>query len=230
MRLFLTRHGQVCPQNQEHLAFDTSKDDPPLTALGQLQATLLGQEMQRRGFSGRIISSPFTRALMTASCVAQACQLPISIDLRFREIAHLQDGLKGFRGKTLDQMKAEHARIQQDTLPYPWWTEPHETFPEVVARIRPLLDEIIARDEDCLLVGHGATTVAANNILLNLGLMEEEAVYQARNMNCSLSEYLIQDGKIWPLQLYSTGHIPHDLVTSNFRHAFERAEGLCPNI
>ena len=49
-------------------------------------------------------------------------------------------------------------------LPYPWRDE-EESLLQVCDRAH-LSDEIIERNEDCLLVGHGASVYAANHVLL----------------------------------------------------------------
>ena len=228
MRLFITRHGQVLPAGQEQTAFDTSKDDPLLTTLGQRQAALMGEELKRCDFNGRIIASPFSRTLMTASLAARACNLSFSVDERFREIVQREEGLQGFQGKTLEEMKALFPEIHQATLPYPWWTVSKNTMEEVIARVRPLVEECIALGADCLLVGHGASVNAAIRILLNGKPAQEMGdIYRGDNMNCSLSEFEIENGIIRPLRLYDTDHLPPDMITSNQRPVEERNGKKC---
>jgi len=228
MRLFIARHGQVLPAGQENSAFATSPDDPLLTDLGLQQAELLGEEMRRLQFTGRIISSPFSRTVMTAAQVAKVCGLSISLDPRFREIVQQEEGLEGFEGKTLSQLKAMFPEIRQSSLPYPWWTVPKNTMEEVIARVRPLIEECIEKNEDCLLVGHGASTHAAATILLGgKNAREMGDICRGDNLNCSLTEFSIENGVILPVRIYDTTHLLSHMLTSNQRPVEERNGKIC---
>lgn len=228
MKLFIARHGQVLPSSQTDSAFDTSPDDPFLTALGQEQADRLGEALCRYGFQGKIIASPFSRTLMTAAHVARACHLPIFIDPRFREIVQREEGLKGFQGKNLEEMKALFPEIEQESLPYPWWTVPKQTTEEVIARVQPLIEECIEKNEDCLLVGHGASTGSAVLILLGgKSAREMGDIYRGDNLNCSLSEFSIENGAIHPVRIHDAAHLPPHMFTSNQRPVEERDGKIC---
>lgn len=226
MKLFIVRHGQTCPKEYVGGDWDLPKADPPITELGHRQAALTGEEMKRVGFNGRIISSPFTRTLTTASYIAEACGLPIHLDARFREIVKTEESIKDFVGKPLSQLREEFPALAEDAqLEAKWWNEAAETSEDVRRRVEPLVEDVIARGEDCILVGHGASTGAANSILMDMAHMRcVPEVFSALGGNCSLSEYHIDGDRVRPIRLYSISHMPLDMVTSNYRFALERVE------
>lgn len=226
MRLFIVRHGQTCPREYVGGDWDLPRADPPITELGHRQAVLTGEEMKRVNFAGRIISSPFTRTLTTAACIARSCGLPVHLDARFREIVKTRESMEGFAGKPLTQLREEFPCLARDAQLEPkWWREEAETYEDVCRRVEPLIRDVILRGEDCVLVGHGASTVAANSILMERARMRcVPEVFSAQGVNCSLSEYHIEGGKVRPIRMYSVSHIPLDMVTSNYRYALERME------
>ena len=62
MKIYLTRHGQVATkQFVGNVQYPVG--DMPLTPLGREQAAYLGAYMKHLGFTGRIYSSPYRRAL-----------------------------------------------------------------------------------------------------------------------------------------------------------------------
>jgi broad specificity phosphatase PhoE len=83
--VFLVRHGE--PDGTQIDAegwWGAVRDLAPLTAKGVEQAKAVGRELRRVG-ARRIVSSPMTRALQTASLIAAETQLPLTaveFDLR----------------------------------------------------------------------------------------------------------------------------------------------------
>lgn len=66
-KLYFVRHGQ----SQDNSTFTWSRDDTPLTALGEEQARAAGQDMLDKGIRADvIITSPFLRAMQTARIIA----------------------------------------------------------------------------------------------------------------------------------------------------------------
>lgn len=83
--MLLVRHAQ----SEWNLHFGRSRidpgiPDPDLTAEGVRQAGVVAEELRRHRVV-RLIASPYRRALQTASIVAEALALPISIDPIVRE-------------------------------------------------------------------------------------------------------------------------------------------------
>jgi len=85
--MLLVRHGQ----SEFNAAFtltrvDPGIPDPELTAIGRDQAAAAAGRLRAHGVR-RLIVSPYTRTLQTATIIADALGLPISIDARVRERA-----------------------------------------------------------------------------------------------------------------------------------------------
>lgn len=211
MRILIARHGQVLPEEYT----DLPAYDYPITELGKRQARYLAKEVEKRNFKGKLISSPFTRALMTAQPLSWMIGCKIEVDARIREITFPH--MTAFKGRTIEQMKEMFPQIaQQETLPYPWWTSKPETLEEVKNRVRLLVEECLLKGEDVMLVGHGATTFAAVQILMEKSGKELSGFWQMpEGGNCSLSEFRVVNGVVHPLSVFSVSHLPLEMVTSN---------------
>ena len=77
--MFLIRHGQ----SEFNVAFAQTRTDPGivdpgLTELGRIQALAAASLLSERGLV-RLIASPYTRALQTASIIAEVLELPIEV-------------------------------------------------------------------------------------------------------------------------------------------------------
>lgn len=83
--VFLVRHGEPgSPQIDAEGWRGPARDWAPLTAKGIEQAKIVGRNLRDAG-ADRIVSSPLTRALQTASLIAAETHLPLAaveIDLR----------------------------------------------------------------------------------------------------------------------------------------------------
>ena len=78
--MFFMRHGQsVFNVVHDRTGRDPQTPDAELSALGITQAQRAAAQLAARKIS-RIISSPYTRALQTASFAAEVLRLPIEID------------------------------------------------------------------------------------------------------------------------------------------------------
>lgn len=216
MRLFIARHGQVVTKDNNG-SVQFPKHDPHLSAIGVRQSRYLAKELIRSGFKGRIISSPFTRALMTAQPIAQAVGRPIEPEADFREVVGAPSWIEGFQGKTADEMRALIPEIAEDAcLPDPWWKTDVETMDEVKARVRPLIDRLIEEGEDVLLVGHGASTCAAIEIMMEkCGYAFDSFMPAPVSANCALSEFRFAHGKFRPVRVQSIAHMPLTMVSAN---------------
>ena len=162
MHIFITRHGQISfdELRKNNIAF--SENDPPISSLGKEQAKRLAEEMQRLGFKGKIYASPFLRTIMTADSVSQLLDIPIHTCSELREIVSNEESMQEFKGLSLDELKRLFPKIAEDAeLPYPWWKTEVEDLEAVKMRVRTLLEGLIEKQEDVLLIGHGASAVAA---------------------------------------------------------------------
>lgn len=145
-QLVLLRHGQTdynaLGRMQGHL-------DSHLTADGLAQAGTVAPEVARLK-PARVISSDLRRAADTAAVVAEACGVPVEIDVRLRET-----NLGEWQGRTVADIEATWpgaiAAWRQD----PSWAPPGgESRIEVVRRSTPVVDEV----DDALADGSESST------------------------------------------------------------------------
>ena len=168
MIVYITRHGQPLQLPADVADPEFPRHDPPLTPLGEAQATALGRRLRALGFRGRIYTSPYRRTVLTAERIAAELDTVHYPEVAIREIVKRAENMVGFRGLTLDALRAEFGRVAPDaTLPHPWWTPHAEDDAAVLARVAPFLERLLERREgDVLLVGHGASVGAATRFFL----------------------------------------------------------------
>ena len=225
MKIYITRHGQVSPRETILQNPDLPKKDPPLTELGIKQARLLGMRLRNEGFAGKIYSSPYRRALMTAQVIAGETGSRIYASHAIREIDKVSGTLIDFKGLAMEEILKQFPAAVPVELPYPWWRDEEESLLQVCDRAAPFIDEIIERNEDCLLVGHGASVYAANHVLLKYaGLRINDDIFKPAPFNCSLSEYHINGNEIKIVRYYDYSHIPLFMLSSNAAMALERSQ------
>jgi 2,3-bisphosphoglycerate-dependent phosphoglycerate mutase/probable phosphoglycerate mutase len=165
-RLVLLRHGQtdynVTGRMQGHL-------DSVLTPVGHEQAAAAAPVLAALA-PERLVSSDLQRAADTAEIVGAACGLPVKFDARLRE-THLGD----WQGRTVAEIDREYPGAIATWRSDATWAPPGgESRVEVVARARPVVDELDTefadsgdRSETVLLVAHGGLIAG-----LVTGLME----------------------------------------------------------
>ncbi|MEJ8279304.1 histidine phosphatase family protein [Pseudonocardia spirodelae] len=152
-RLTLLRHGQTeynaTGRMQGHL-------DTRLTDAGMAQAAAAAPLLAGCRFD-RIVTSDLTRAHDTATTVAAATGLPLSVDKRLRE-THLGD----WQGRTVADIEAEDPGAIAAWRSDPRFTPPGgESRVDVVARSMPVVTELDTEFTDdpdersVLLVAHG---------------------------------------------------------------------------
>ncbi|MBC3193238.1 histidine phosphatase family protein [Pseudonocardia sp. C8] len=152
-RVTLLRHGQTefnaGHRMQGHL-------DTMLTDEGRAQAAAAAPLLAGARFD-RIITSDLTRAYDTASAVAEATGLPLSVDKRLRE-THLGS----WQGRTVAEIEVEQPGAIAAWRSDPRWTPPGgESRVDVVKRALPVVEELDAEYADdpeyrsVLLVAHG---------------------------------------------------------------------------
>lgn len=94
---------------------------------------------------------------------------------------------------------------------------------DVTARVAPLIDGLLARGENAMLIGHGASTTAAVRYLLGKSGFEFGSYFSMpRCANCSLSEFRLVNGKLRPVRIFSAGHIPLTMLSASAMMALER--------
>ena len=115
--MILLRHGQSEFNAVYSLTrVDPGIADPRLTAEGCQQAKLAAATLGAAGVR-RLISSPYTRALETASLVAEALQIEVSVEPLVRERAAFACDI----GAPPAELKRRFPRFDFDHLEDPWW-------------------------------------------------------------------------------------------------------------
>jgi broad specificity phosphatase PhoE len=166
-RLILLRHGQtdynVDGRMQGHI-------DSCLTDAGHEQAAEAAPVLASLA-PDRLVSSDLRRAVDTAEVVGAACGLPVKFDPRLRE-THL--GLR--QGHTVAEIERDYPGAIATWRSDPGWAPPEgESRIDVVARSRPVVDELDAEfadsdgvSETVLLVAHGGLIAGLVTGLLEL--------------------------------------------------------------
>jgi broad specificity phosphatase PhoE len=164
LRLFLLRHGQTALSRAN--MFCGRRLNPPLTAEGLAMAQAFGQTYRDMEWRG-IYSSPLTRAVATATPLAEAVGLPIQ---ERAELAELDYGQ--WDGMTADEVarrfQIEYVRWTAD----PAWNPPTggETAVQLAQRMTTAIGEIDATHDDgnVLVVSHKASIRVALCALLGV--------------------------------------------------------------
>ena len=166
-RLILLRHGQtdynVDGRMQGHI-------DSCLTDAGHEQAAEAAPVLASLA-PDRLVSSDLRRAVDTAEVVGAACGLPVKFDSRLRE-THLGR----WQGHTVAEIERDYPGAIATWRSDPGWAPPDgESRIDVVARSRPVVDELDAEfadsegvSETVLLVAHGGLIAGLVTGLLEL--------------------------------------------------------------
>ncbi len=171
MKIYMVRHGQS-EGNLRRLWYGST--DLPLTDLGREQARQAGEKLKNAAFAV-CYASPLIRAWETAQLVMAGRPEPIlsTPDLREQHLGLLED-------KTFDQVAQEDplliGRFNQN------WV--HEKPPEgeaydtgLAPRVARVLDGLLKKGEDCLLVAHNGPLSYAITYLLDLPLKSAPQFY-----------------------------------------------------
>ncbi|HZA33078.1 MAG TPA: histidine phosphatase family protein [Propionibacteriaceae bacterium] len=140
LRLILIRHGETeWARDGRH----TGRTDVPLTELGRLQATVLGDRLRGRTF-GRVLTSPLARASETCRLAGVGEDAEISDDLMEWDYGE-------YEGRRT-------AEIRQEVPGWSIWRDGvpgGESAAEVGARADRVIADALATDEETVLFAHG---------------------------------------------------------------------------
>jgi glucosyl-3-phosphoglycerate phosphatase len=117
--MFLIRHGQ----SEFNVAFAKTRTDPGivdpgLTDLGRTQAIAAASQLSERGLV-RLIVSPYTRALQTASIIAEVLELPIEVQPVLGEHAFFACDI----GSPRSELQKRWPHLALDHVPEIWWPD-----------------------------------------------------------------------------------------------------------
>lgn len=204
MKIYITRHGQVVSKGiNGDVQYPVG--DPYLSELGRQQATCLGKQLKHLGFSGKIYSSPYARALETAECIAEETGSLIVPWAPMREIVKSWTSILEFQGLTIEQIRQKYSHIDPEAeLPWPWWTKQEEFQEDVIARVRAGL-ETLDIQEDIMLVGHGASSHAACSAV--------DMPQGGDGYNCHYTMLNLDDRKDY--KRMDAGHLPYRMRSFN---------------
>jgi broad specificity phosphatase PhoE len=217
MKIMITRHGQpVLGDLAPGLDHQYPPGDPSLTALGREQASCLGKRLRLENFRGPIFSSPYRRTLETAEVIATETGSDIFPEKAIQEF--VPEGGRQFASLGgSDMAKLYPHVIADETFPHPWLFTGPEGEPEVLARVRPFINELLGTEvEEVLLVGHGASVYASIGALVPDAFQESQSQTAKHNWNCALSTIICRKNVPAKLvQTFDISHMPGDIVTSN---------------
>ncbi len=162
MKIYLVRHGQS-EGNVKDLWYGSS--DLPLTQLGRQQARQAGEKLREVDFAA-CYASPLSRAHDTAKLVLEGRDVPLVIEPDLRE-QHM--GL--LEPQSVADIKAAdpeffHTLMSNWVRVCPPEGEPFDTG--LAPRVAAVLDRVVEKGEDCLLVAHNGPLVYAISYLLGL--------------------------------------------------------------
>lgn len=172
--LIFIRHGQTEWNVAGRLQ---GRGDSPLTSLGRRQARVHATWLAGHR-PDQIVASPLGRAQATARILADALDLPVEIEPRLEERC-----MGRFEGWTLDEVSAAAPAEADARIADPWrYRAPGgENYDDMVARVDPLLEELLAwTAHRVVLVSHGTLVRPLLGRLLGL---DQEIMLRLRQPN-----------------------------------------------
>lgn len=150
--MIFLRHGQ----SEFNLHFTATRRDPgiidpKLTPLGHEQAAHAAKTLAERDIR-RIIVSPYTRALETATPLARALGLPLNVTPTVRERYAFSCDV----GSPISHLRAAWPDVAFHAIEEVWWPAIEEPAEQVEARARLFRAEMAALDDwsHTLVVSH----------------------------------------------------------------------------
>ena len=121
--MILIRHGQ----SEFNVIYgktrvDPGIRDPKLTELGRRQALAAAETVRSLGIH-QVLTSPYTRALQTATIIAEALDLPVLVDPQIGERAAFTCDI----GTPRSTLQAAWPQLKLDHLTEIWWPEMEES-------------------------------------------------------------------------------------------------------
>jgi ribonuclease HI len=149
-RLLLMRHAE---SEGNHARIFTATPDVPLTARGRAQAEAAAEWIGARHRPARVVTSPYVRAVQTATIVGDVLGVPLELepDLRERDYGELA-------GKPYSSPRQGYDPARR----WEWRPPGGETLVEVQVRVGSAVDRLMAEspEDDVVVVSHGAVMMA----------------------------------------------------------------------
>ncbi len=146
-------------------------DDPGLSELGFRQARLLGQRVRGQGIA-HVFASPFLRTVQTASCVADALNLPIKVEPGLSELLKSEWFTHQPELRSLVDLHRQFPRVDLSYKPrsravWPEENEAENAWPRVRRAIMSIFRDF---EGDLVFVGHGSSCAGIVDALTGSGL------------------------------------------------------------
>jgi broad specificity phosphatase PhoE len=136
----LIRHAEsVWNEHFSASRIDVGLHDPPLTGRGVEQARAAAERLRDQGVR-RLVTSPYRRTLHTASLLAEALGLPITVDPLVRE----RCAFSCDQGSSPSQLAREFPGLDFAHLGEVWWGGVIESWPSLEARCAAFLEALAA--------------------------------------------------------------------------------------
>lgn len=195
MLIYIARHGQPDTGGvRTGTENDFPKGNPGLTAYGIRQAELLGDYLKRENFHGLVYSSPFNRTLHTAEIVCRICGLTFFPSAELQEFSIYTTMAPSLPlreiAKTFSMLDSA-SELSDD-----WKICGTENREDVHMRVRSLLLRLTGdpASRDLLLIGHGASVIAARQFFWN---SMNRTDMPAGCLNCEITKLNLQtDGTV----------------------------------
>ncbi|MDO5707967.1 MAG: histidine phosphatase family protein [Andreesenia angusta] len=186
MNIVLVRHVETEANKDKKFSGWT---DYPITKNGSIQRIKLGKEIKKYdGNIEKIYSSPKNRTKYTAIHLSRILNKKIEF---IEELIEVNFGI--FEGKTGRYISENHSEIWEswnsDFVNYR--VPDGESIMDLRNRVIPFIDSIIERDEDCIIVSHGAVIQTILIYLLNFDLKD---MWRFQVKNGSYTEIEYTDG------------------------------------
>lgn len=169
--MIFLRHGQ----SEFNLHFSATRRDPgiidpKLTPLGHEQAAAAAEALAARDIR-RIVVSPYTRALQTATPVARKLGLPLTITPTVRERYAFSCDV----GTPASRLALDWPACRFPALDEVWWPAVEEPEAQIVARAALFRAEMAALDDwaHTLVVSHWGFILAFTGLSVQNGQMVE---------------------------------------------------------
>tara|TARA_Y100001934_G_scaffold283505_1_gene403810 strand:- start:945 stop:1514 length:570 start_codon:yes stop_codon:yes gene_type:complete len=141
--MILMRHGESeFNVLYKRTRVDPGIRDPKLTPLGRHQVAEASAHLDGRPIT-HILTSPYTRAIETASIVAKRISVPIHVDTRIGERAAFACDI----GTNGPELRCAWPTLDLDHVDEEWWPTPVESEAALDARCRAFRDRQIATDD-----------------------------------------------------------------------------------
>ena len=217
-RIFITRHCQATSKGVPL----PIKGDAGVTELGVKQAHLLGKELRKLNFKGKIFASPYYRTVATACHAAKECGGKVCPDARVQERVR-RDGGNMKTGATLAEWKKlfPDEISPEAKLAHPWLYTKKDQRTDQRERLSKVLDEILAENPegDILFVVHASAVADFQRI------MRERCGDKSIDgfiWNCSLFKFAVDDAGKFRYLGYDISFMPEDEVTSNLKDSLSK--------